>query len=310
MNKPTLFMMIGLSGSGKSTIALKVMKEYNATYHSSDDIRLELFGDENDQTHNEQVFTELHKRIILDLKNGKDTIFDATNLTIKDRSCIFNKIKGIDCEVIAYVIPTPIEICKEQNKNRDRVVPEFVIDKQIRKFQFPFYEEGFSCIIISGREIFKWNMNEFVSEVYKFHKLMRVFDQRNKWHKHDLERHCQLCALHIGNYNHNAPLFQAGLYHDIGKLWTGKQKEDGDYCYYSHENVGTYSLLSNLDLLRLKNYNDILECLFYINYHMLPFNWQLEKTRDKYKLLFGEEKYNNLLLLHKADKISSGTREE
>ena len=57
MNKPTLWIMCGLSGSGKSTIATQIANENpNTIIVSSDAIREELTGNENDQSKNEDVF--------------------------------------------------------------------------------------------------------------------------------------------------------------------------------------------------------------------------------------------------------------
>ena len=57
MNKPTLYIMCGLSGSGKSTIATQIANENpNTVIVSSDAIREELTGNENDQSKNEDVF--------------------------------------------------------------------------------------------------------------------------------------------------------------------------------------------------------------------------------------------------------------
>lgn len=38
---------------------------------SSDALRLEMFGDETDQTHNSEVFNELHNRVRENLKLGE-----------------------------------------------------------------------------------------------------------------------------------------------------------------------------------------------------------------------------------------------
>lgn len=46
MNKPTLWVMCGLSGSGKSTIAKQLAQEHeNTVIVSSDSVREELTGD-------------------------------------------------------------------------------------------------------------------------------------------------------------------------------------------------------------------------------------------------------------------------
>ena len=66
-------MLVGLSGSGKSSYNF----EEEVVKISSDALRAELYGDENDQTHNAEVFNELHKRVILNLKNGKNVVYDS-----------------------------------------------------------------------------------------------------------------------------------------------------------------------------------------------------------------------------------------
>ena len=135
------------------------------------------------------------------------------------------------------------------------------------------------------------------------------FNQRTKWHKHNLLDHTLYTYERIKIGTHNKSLLVAARIHDFGKLYTGKEKEDGDFCYYSHENVGTYFLLQNLDLFGLNNTDDVLECLFYINFHMLFHNIKLEKTKEKYKKLIGEDKFYNLELLYNADILSSnGTK--
>lgn len=64
MKKPKFYMLVGLSGSGKSSYNFgeEIIKI------SSDALRAELYGDENDQTHNSEIFNELHKRVIKHLK--------------------------------------------------------------------------------------------------------------------------------------------------------------------------------------------------------------------------------------------------
>ena len=87
---PELILVIGLPGSGKSTW---VREKYDyarlfqgkTTILSSDQVRQELFGDENDQTHNEEVFQYIKEVAVGRLKMGHRVIIDATNLTRKSR---------------------------------------------------------------------------------------------------------------------------------------------------------------------------------------------------------------------------------
>lgn len=312
MNKVKLYVLVGISGSGKSTVAEKIRKEEEEKGNkiiilSSDTLREQLLGDINDQTQNEYIFRELHKRTVESLIRGVSVLYDATSINRKDRQQILQKVQNIDCYKIAYVMTTPFPICKVQNQKRDRVVPEFVLEKQLRKFQIPMKFEGFDEIILDRWDNFIYYDRE---NLFPIIQKMIGFEQKTKWHKYTLQYHCAYTYGYVKIGTHNKALLVASRIHDLGKLYTGVQKPDGDFCYHSHENVGTYYLLQNLDLLGLNNIEDILECLFYVNYHMSPFSWSNEKTHQKYRNLLGEEKYNNLIFFNECDKKASGTEGE
>lgn len=55
---PMFYMMVGLPGSGKSFTAESIP---NAVVHSSDAIRAEVLGDENDQTQQDHDPHSLHR---------------------------------------------------------------------------------------------------------------------------------------------------------------------------------------------------------------------------------------------------------
>ena len=157
MNKPRLVIMVGISASGKSTIAKQLAEKENAIIISSDAIRAELCdGNVSDQSKNEEVFRLYHKRIRENLLAGNNVIADATNITMRSRRSIFNTVNGIDCEKIGYIVVKRINDCIKDNHNSDRVaVPDEVIYKQVKKFQVLFKEEGlaynssFICLYFS-----------------------------------------------------------------------------------------------------------------------------------------------------------------
>ena len=107
MNMPTFIMMCGLVASGKSTKAQELAREYNATIFSSDTLREEMFNDVNDQGHNQELFTELHRRIKECLCNGKSAIMDATNINYKKRMDFLRQLKNIPCKKICVLMATP-----------------------------------------------------------------------------------------------------------------------------------------------------------------------------------------------------------
>ena len=71
-------------------------------------------------------------------------------------------------------------------------------------------------------------------------------------------------------------------------------------------------LLNFVDLKQFVYYDkdeDILNNLFLINYHMMPFNWNSDKAHNKWKRIFGDFKYQMLLNFHACDKARKNTNE-
>ena len=212
--------MCGLSGSGKSTIAAQIANENpNTVIVSSDAIREELTGNYEDQEHNEEVFKIFHDRIRKNLENKKNVIADAINLTMKSRRAIMMKIHGLKVHKVCVIIPKAFEQCKIDNQNREHPVPDEVLDKQIRRFQIPFYEEGFDEIVFNS-----------LLKNYKPSDIpdMKGFDQKNPHHTMDLFEHCQYASrLFFTKYAYPARFRIGALYHDLGKLSTQTFDEDG-----------------------------------------------------------------------------------
>ena len=81
----TLYMTIGLPGSGKSYYANVLKENENVSIVSSDKLREELWGDENIQGDNELLFDTLQKRILGNLLLDRDVIYVVTNINAKRR---------------------------------------------------------------------------------------------------------------------------------------------------------------------------------------------------------------------------------
>jgi predicted kinase len=146
--KPILAVMIGISGSGKSTYANGLKTSINAELVETDAIRLELTGNAEDQSQNGRVFEVAKKRVNDILEQGKNAIIDATSLTLRDRKDWIEIGKKNNAEVRAYFIDTPISVCKSQNNKRQRKVPEWVIDRQASKLYAPTKSEGFDSVTV------------------------------------------------------------------------------------------------------------------------------------------------------------------
>lgn len=138
------YMLIGLPGSGKSEIA-RQLADGNTIVLSSDAIRKEFYGDETIQDDPAKVFEEMQRRTIAALKDGKNVVYDATNISRKKRKHLLSSIT-IPCQKIAYVIWARYETCLARDNSRNRNVGESVIRRMLLNFQPPYYDEGWDDI--------------------------------------------------------------------------------------------------------------------------------------------------------------------
>lgn len=148
-----MILLIGLPGSGKSTLAeIHAKNRKYVVIISSDKIREELYGDEATQGDNNKIFSLVRERAEEALRNCKDVIIDATNLTVKDRSAYFDIAKTYGALVTGILFDIPVKECKRRNLKRDRVVPDFVYDKMMKRYEQPQLSEGFTMLIRYGIE--------------------------------------------------------------------------------------------------------------------------------------------------------------
>lgn len=291
MSKPKLYVMCGLSGSGKSTIAKQIANDNPGTVIiSTDMIREQLTGEVGDQSQNDEVFELFHTLIRKCLENKYNVIADATNITMKSRRAILNKVNGLDIEKICYIMPKPFEWCQQDNKNRPHPVPDEVLEKQIRRFEIPFIEEGWDKIIIHNE--FKNHVRNLVNEIAH----MGDFDQKNPHHTMDLYKHCLHTKKLMKEKGYGNPWLSGTMMHDLGKLSTQTFDELGIAHYFDHDSYGSYFVLS-----RIPQNSEVLDVCFLINYHMLPFSWESEKTKQRWRKRFGEYKYKVLMDFHECD---------
>lgn len=286
--QPELMVMCGLSGSGKTSCAELEAEEWGYEIVSSDNIRAEL-GDVNDQSQNNKVFQIFYQRIKDHLNACHHVIADATFLTIKERRRILEEVKDIKCYKSCYIMATPFDECLKNNKSRDRQVPESVIYRQRAKFQVPFEEEGWDDIDI---KYYKSRMD--VLDVLL--RRMTRFDQKNPHHQNSLLVHSVKVAEKFAKDEYD---FWNALLHDYGKLFTQTFDENEVAHYYNHESVGAYELLINYAALTYDMYQS---ALFLTNYHMLPFGWKTDKAKEKWRRIFGDEKFQMLMDFHECDK--------
>lgn len=297
-----LFMMTGIPASGKTSLAEQIAKSEGAEIVSSDNIRKELYGNENIQGDSNEVFKTVENRIINGLKNNKNMIYDATNINYKRRMAFLQKIRKLKIERIAIMVATPYEQCLIRNSQRERQVPEEVIKRMYFNFYVPQYFEGWDDIQI-----------KYTNNYMFFFGDLEDIEQDNPHHKLTVLEHCKKTEeiLNKQNGQLSISINFAGRLHDIGKLKTktfiNSKGEKTDIAnFYNHEKVSAYDSLFHVNLRSriemMKDEEFVLETIKLIQWHMLPWTKMSEKTEQKYKKLLGENFWNDLMILHKADE--------
>lgn len=125
MNKPILYIMIGLPGAGKSQFIKRVFGEnLDVAIYSRDEIRFSMIKDGEDYfSHEEEVYKTFVHCLAFSLAKGWDTVADATHLNHYSRAKLTRALykEGISFdkyEIVFIYLNTPIDECIKRDKER------------------------------------------------------------------------------------------------------------------------------------------------------------------------------------------------
>ncbi|MDP9841179.1 polynucleotide kinase-phosphatase [Streptosporangium lutulentum] len=151
----SLVVLVGVSGSGKSTFARKHFTPTQVV--SSDFCRGLVSDDENDQTATSDAFDVLHYIVGTRLKRGLLTVVDATNVQWEARKSLIDLAKQHNVLVDAIVVDVPEEVAIARNEVRpDRNFGPQVIRRQrkdLRRSMAKISRDGFRRVhVLRGTE--------------------------------------------------------------------------------------------------------------------------------------------------------------
>jgi len=289
-----LWMTIGLPGAGKSTYWRNELS--NAVYISSDKLREEMFGDVNDQSHNDIIFNEMMNRTVASLNAEKNVFYDATNLNQKRRIKFLNALRErthVEFDAIALVFAIPFDTCVRRNLNRERTVPSYVMDRMYRSFQVPAYCEGWSEIHFIHDE------NSEV-DLIKRVEVLRNVPHDNHHHSLSIGDHMIAAGDYAMKNKFPIEVVSAAYLHDIGKevtkVFTNKKGiKTEEAHYFFHANVSAYDYITSVDA----NFSTI-ETANLIQLHMAFYEG--ENRLRNIKNLYGNDFFEKLKMLHEADE--------
>lgn len=291
---PEFVMTIGISGAGKSCWCYNQHNIATDIVVDSDEIRKELWDDANDQQNPDKVFNEMFARTKSALSHNINVFYCATNLTMRHRIHTLKQIKrlfpDVKCRVVVF--NTPLFICKEWNKKRERQVPDWLFERQMKSFQMPVYNEGWDSIgIVTPAE---YDVKKFAENMWN--DVRAVGSQDNPHHTLSLYDHLFDCINKVSvtglSFNEQINMYSAAGIHDIGKAYTRSYDENGVAHYYSYDSYGAF-LAMNMGLP--------IEVIQLVCYHMKPYDTNASYVWEK---RLGDELWKKILILHDADERS------
>ena len=263
-----LIILVGLPGSGKSTYAKSFPKEAigDVVWLSSDTIRKELYGDESIQGDPNKVFQVLHQRVRTYLTGDSTVIYDATNVNRKSRKQVISIAKSLLAYIEAHIVWCPYEECIRRDANRERTVGREVIDKFIKRWETPFFDEGIDKIKIVN------TYDEFDRDEYT-RRIISEMDipHDNPHHTLGVLEHCNEALRLAMDRTTNIVTIAAAKWHDIGKPFTKFYADENKTHahYYNHQNVGGYLVFGVMDIE--DNPRLAIDVSWMITNHMEPF---------------------------------------
>lgn len=159
----TLYMLIGVPGSGKTYWAGNNL--VRGTYYLlSTDAYIELEAQRVFKTYNDifqshiKIATErmnaFAESVFVDgFDDGRDIIWDQTNLTVKSRKAKLSMVPAKFKKVAVYFKTPNAEEHERRLKSRPgKTIPHNVLNNMIKSIEPPTKEEGFDEIIIVNGE--------------------------------------------------------------------------------------------------------------------------------------------------------------
>ncbi|RYZ56208.1 MAG: polynucleotide kinase-phosphatase [Sphingobacteriales bacterium] len=130
----SLVLIIGASGSGKSSFARKWFKPTEIV--SSDECRAIVSNDENNMDATSDAFDLLYYTVGKRLKRGLATVVDATNVRTEDRKQLVALAREYHVLPTAIILNMPVGVCIDRNRERtDRSMPPHIVVNHISQLK-------------------------------------------------------------------------------------------------------------------------------------------------------------------------------
>lgn len=153
----TLWMLIGVPGSGKSTWIKSMGFDAGTVLISSDDIveeeaaRLGKTYSDIFAEYAKEATAEMNRRVTVATIVGKSVVWDQTNVDAKGRAKKLRRFSDSYRKVaVFFPTPEPEEHARRLANRPGKFIPQFVIDSMTQRLEMPTIAEGFDEVIIAN----------------------------------------------------------------------------------------------------------------------------------------------------------------
>jgi predicted kinase len=153
---PTLYVLVGVPGSGKSTWAHGQEWALSCAYINTDKF-VQAYARTRGKTYSE-VFEFIMPRavkmmtdeVIAAREQGQDIIWDQTSTTRHSRDKKLIMLPDYRKIAVVFATPDAAELSRRLNNRPGKTIPEHVVNDMIENFEQPTLAEGFDQIWIAS----------------------------------------------------------------------------------------------------------------------------------------------------------------
>lgn len=154
MHKPTLYLMFGYPGAGKTTAAALLHELTGAVHLQSDQVRLELFPQPTfSHAEHDELYRTLDTRTEQLLREGKSVIYDANLNRYQHRKDKYDICARSGATALLLWIQTPKDLAKQRAMHESRQhlwprheTPEQLFDRVAGVIEEPAADEAYIAI--------------------------------------------------------------------------------------------------------------------------------------------------------------------
>jgi predicted kinase len=172
--KPTLFMLYGFPGSGKTYYGRQLCEELQAAHLNSERVRLELFSDPRYDRQENQIVKQLMFYMAEEfLSAGVSVVFDTTAMRQAHRRELTNLANKNKAETVLLWFQIDIESAFARVSARDRrkfddkysiAMDRTTFEDFISSMQNPSRSEDY--LVVSGKHTFKTQYQATIKRLY------------------------------------------------------------------------------------------------------------------------------------------------